>query len=280
MNQTQILKKIKNLIFYNENFEISLILFIFLLIGTIGDIIISEILFDPKSWWAQFLADFGEVPGYICIYLAILLFTLNNKYNKLWQKLKFLLSSIFLYFVTKDIIISIFILDQTFLLDLFLLLVSIFITTLLTLFLSSQSISSEFSHITLRMAIIFPLFLVQTLKLLWGRVRFRELTTDHSNFTLWFYPQGINGNLSFPSGHVAMAWMVFPIIVLINPKKRKLRFLAKIFVLIWIFLISMSRIVLGAHYLSDVVVSSLIGTQIFHYLTYKSSKKSQGISLQ
>jgi len=240
--------------------------------GTVYDLQLSQTLFDPNSWWAQFLADYGEFPGYICVYLAALSFSLKNQYRRFWQYLRPVIGSIVLFFMIKKIIISLHILDQTLLLDVLLYSVCLSISIILTLFLSTLPISPEFSRITLKMAIIFPLFFVQILKLVWGRVRFRNLTSDHSNFTYWFHPQGLNGNKSFPSGHVAMAWMTFPIIFLIPPTNKQIRFLVLILVLIWIFLVSLSRIIIGAHYLSDVVVSSLLGTQIFHNLSSRSTK--------
>lgn len=49
------------------------------------------------------------------------------------------------------------------------------------------------------------LSLVEAMKYLWGRVRFRDLLAagSYDAFTPWYIINGINGNKSFPSGHTA-----------------------------------------------------------------------------
>lgn len=66
---------------------------------------------------------------------------------------------------------------------------------------------------------------------------------------------------SFPSGHVAsgvtlyllILWLIFQ-----NQKKNSLKLIAVIFIIGWIGLVGVSRVYLGAHYLSDVTASLLL----------------------
>ena len=93
-----------------------------------------------------------------------------------------------------------------------------------------------------------------TLKILWGRWTYRDIV-DAGNFALftpWYLPQGPNGHNSFPSGHTNFALTVLPLLLLI-PQKSKWNYPAWILVLIWGAVNGLSRIVVGAHFSSDVL---------------------------
>jgi len=122
----------------------------------------------------------------------------------------------------------------------------------------------SFSLITIFLAILNPLVFVGIIKLLWGRVRFRDLTSDHSNYTPWFSPQGINGHESFPSGHTAMGWMLLPLFLLTRKKSWKVKFLVGSVILAWGVIVALGRVVIGAHYASDVLFST--GVAFVSYL--------------
>jgi len=66
----------------------------------------------------------------------------------------------------------------------------------------------------LLLAILVPMVSVHGLKILSGRVRFHDLTSDLSNYTPWYIFQGPNNiDSSFPSGHTAMAWLFLPLLI-------------------------------------------------------------------
>lgn len=118
------------------------------------------------------------------------------------------------------------------------------------------------------LALANPILFVQLCKTLWGRVRFRDLAPDFSNFTPWFLPQGVTGHRSFPSGHTAMGWMLLPLAFAGDRLSLRghdwRRTISERFrrggtwavVLGWGVLVAASRVVVGAHYLSDVVFST------------------------
>ena len=116
--------------------------------------------------------------------------------------------------------------------------------------------NSNLIYITLYLALMIPLIFVQTIKQLWGRVRFRDLAVNYIDFTPWFQPQGISGNYSFPSGHTAMGWMLLPILILLANKKGWKYKLIGGTVFIWGVIVGLGRIVIGAHYASDVLFST------------------------
>jgi hypothetical protein len=48
------------------------------------------------------------------------------------------------------------------------------------------------------LALLEPLLITQTLKFFWGRVRFRDLAPDFSNYTPFFLPAGMGQENPFP----------------------------------------------------------------------------------
>lgn len=95
----------------------------------------------------------------------------------------------------------------------------------------------------------------ETLKELWGRVRPYELSkTNH--FTNWLTINGPNGHKSFPSGHTMAATLAIVFTWFIeNKKKRQFWFGISV---IYGILVAVSRVIIGAHFLSDVTFSFFI----------------------
>lgn len=106
------------------------------------------------------------------------------------------------------------------------------------------------------------LLTVDIMKNLWGRVRFRDLLSSGScdGFTAWFVINGKNGNKSFPSGHTAGAGMSYLLMILpfIDKKREKYRAVYFWCPFIYTSAVALTRLVMGAHYLSDVAVGGVI----------------------
>lgn len=98
---------------------------------------------------------------------------------------------------------------------------------------------------------------VTLLKLAWGRVRFRDLSPLATEFTPWYSPQGWTGHASFPSGHAAVGWFLLPVLLLWPPGSygHGWAFAASF---AWGAFVAASRVVIGAHYASDVLFSSAL----------------------
>lgn len=127
------------------------------------------------------------------------------------------------------------------------------------------------------------LLTIEGMKYLWGRVRFRDLIAQNSYdaFTPWYIINGINGNKSFPSGHTAGAGMSFLMMLFpyISEKWAKKHQLCFIIPLVYTAVVAVTRLMMGAHYLSDVAMGSIvsftfviIAIQIYDKLS--SGKKS------
>jgi membrane-associated phospholipid phosphatase len=106
------------------------------------------------------------------------------------------------------------------------------------------------------LAIIHPLAITQGFKFLWGRIRFRDLGVDFIGYTPFYIPAGPGAGLSFPSGHVAMACVVSPIVFFLA-RLRGFRWalIALIPVLLYGLPVAWGRMLAGAHYLSDCLFS-------------------------
>ena len=110
------------------------------------------------------------------------------------------------------------------------------------------------------------LAVVEGLKYLWGRVRFRDLIAagSYDAFTPWYKINGINGNKSFPSGHTAGAGMSYLIMLLpyISYKWKNRTQICFWTAFIYTSVVAFTRLVMGAHYLSDVTAGGIISFTI------------------
>ncbi len=127
------------------------------------------------------------------------------------------------------------------------------------------------------LAIAFGAILVEVLKLPFGRTRFRAMNYagDFSYFTRWYVLNGqpdkqwmidtfssTDACKSFPSGHTQSAAMAFSLILLkdtLNIKSRKTVVLFWIIAVLWTGTVALSRIMVGAHFFSDVLMGGTIG---------------------
>lgn len=111
-------------------------------------------------------------------------------------------------------------------------------------------------------AMLVEISVIQAVKMLWGRVRFRDLIAagSYDAFTAWYHPNGINGNMSFPSGHTAGAGMSYLMMLFpfVSEKWKNRKNLCFIIPLIYTSVVAFTRLVMGAHYLSDVTMGAII----------------------
>ena len=241
----------------------------------IFDLQISIDLVDPQSRWAHWIADYGEVPGAFVIISALLI--LNRLRIPVSPNRERIISIVVSAIVTILIIRYSIPLANKY--DIFrdysilwlpLLYISIYLLQDRLKHIDETHIQGfkEISLIVVSLAILSPLISVQTLKLFWGRIRFRDLAPNHSNFTPWYLPQGITGHSSFPSGHAAMGWMILPVYLLVQNKSKKIKLLVGIGIVSWGALVALGRLVIGAHYATDVLFSTGIAL-LSYMLAYK-----------
>jgi membrane-associated phospholipid phosphatase len=109
-------------------------------------------------------------------------------------------------------------------------------------------------------------------------VRYRDLDLLQTNFTDWFIANGINGNQSFPSGHAAMGWMLLPLFLLVLKMNNFVKSLSILLIFILATAITLSRVIIGAHYASDVLFGSfsVIITFLIFYKKYILENEKNG----
>jgi membrane-associated phospholipid phosphatase len=239
-----------------------------------SDLWISMSIYNPNLDWAILLEKYGEIPGLIVALIGIHIYIVTIKAS---SNIKTILITGFL--LTVGSLVTIYILwlgalgisNQTIFFNSnrnIFFLIAIFSNILISyLFRKRYKFSKKsvlFSRVSFKMFFYGNIIFVFLLKILWGRIRFRDLSQDYSDFTTWYIPNGINGNQSFPSGHAAMGFMLLALFIFLGNKSLLIRIILKGLIFSWAIAVSISRVVVGAHYTSDIVFGSFI--MIISYL--------------
>ncbi|AFT81730.1 phosphatase PAP2 family protein [Leuconostoc carnosum] len=143
---------------------------------------------------------------------------------------------------------------------------TILLSTIFYNWIQSKSEANVSYLVTAALVGIVVVFVAQTtigdMKSLWGRFRPYEMTTVSgqvmSEFTPWYHLNGINGHNSFPSGHTMSGWLFLYLTFFVPRGHVSLQKKMTIFGIAMGILTAMSRVRIGAHWLSDVTVSSII----------------------
>lgn len=121
--------------------------------------------------------------------------------------------------------------------------------------------------------LVSVLVIINLIKIGWGRIRPRDLLAD-TDFSNWFLPQGLTGNRSFPSGHTANAATLW-VLTLFAPlcKKNWKKILCYLIPILWILTMAVSRVIVGAHYSSDVLFGGSISILLFYLVRKMVAKR-------
>jgi membrane-associated phospholipid phosphatase len=245
----------------------------------IYDLPISVGFVRPGSAWGGFVERFGELPGMVVIVIALLM--LGTRSARTGGALSvaratglFLLASMATLYATVVLLLGLGVgpaaLERLgwFLWIPGLLLVAAAGMLSLRPALPPGSRAHPFALRTFRLALLNFILFVQPAKLLWGRIRFRDLDpTTFAGFTPWFSPQGPTGHFSFPSGHTALGWMLLPLLPLAAERPRFVQVALWLLVLGWGLFVAVGRVRIGAHYASDVLFPTALAFLIC--MTYR-----------
>ncbi|HEX9252151.1 MAG TPA: phosphatase PAP2 family protein [Ignavibacteriaceae bacterium] len=228
-----------------------------------SDLWISINLYNPDSGWAIFLQKYGEISGLLVVLIGIHIYIVTIKTS---SNIKTILFTGFLLTTGSLITIYIFwaftlgVSNDTLFFTVYknyFFFAAVLLNIVLSLIFRKQFKFSKktilFSRISFKMFFYGYILFVQPLKLLWGRIRFRDLAENYSNFTPWYWPNGINGNQSFPSGHASMGFIMIALFVFIADKSFYKRIFLKGLIISWGLAVCASRVVIGAHFTSDVL---------------------------
>lgn len=256
----------------------SIVLVILLGVLAIGnlDYTISVSLVNEHSLWANFFNFFGEIPAYFGLWISVVILTANRSSKKIKGLIEFIVGLIFLSLLSfMMVLIPInYAFEETgipslwygviVVLGLIVFGLSIYLTTKKKQAFKGMSKAG----IVLLLLVISEILAVNVIKMIWARPRMRSID-DVSEFKHWYEINGWttdNELKSFPSGHTANAMVSLGYLVFVPfIKKLKAKHII-IFAIIWTSLVALSRVVLGAHFLSDVIVGSYITIWIYALL--------------
>lgn len=255
-----------------------------MIIFAFTDLSISKSLYNKKSKFGEFFQITAPIPNMIVGPLsAAVLFRLRNKKSHLKNYLVtviyagfFLIASIIgayvpLHYMGYGLFSSIHIIVTA------IYSVAIFIFAHL-IKIDDVEKFRKIAYIGFIVFVMTPV-IVEIVKTVWGRVRFREMSEPYDMFTGWFFPQFFKHTdtfidpSSFPSGHTANAAVIFMIMFLpeLYPTFENKKAILFSISGIWTICTAIGRIIAGAHFASDVTMGAFLAVVIIglsHRLVY------------
>ena len=253
-----------------KNFRVGIILFYALAAAAMAvaagyDLKIDIALNNPSGFVANWFADTGEVPGYLLLLAAggVLAKCLQNK----WLKGLFFVGTVGAGVYLGDYVAGR-LFENNDLRDGYGVLYGLGVALLFLLALRFIPVPERLRIPLILMAAIglcgyaVSSGIINLMKMIWGRVRFRDLTDGYGAFTAWYVINGNTGAHSFPSGHTGSAGTTYFLMFLpfVSEKWQKYAYLCFAAAFAYTSVVSATRLIMGAHYLSDVTVS---GTVVF-----------------
>ncbi len=254
------LKKYRGLIIFFYAFCV-----VMLILGIFFDLDIDKALNSPNNPIAVWFCNTGEIPSrLVCPLAGVILFYLGEKRStKVIGAVVELGGSAYLGYYTSEYFFTG---DYK---TVFGIVWGIGFGLVLLFMFKYVKIPEKYKELLKILAVIgilvmaAELLVTSGIKLLWGRVRFRDMLAagSYDAFTPWYIPNGSNGNNSFPSGHTAGAAMIF--LVMLIPLAFD-KYKDKMQLCYWVsfaytMVVGFTRLVMGAHFLSDVAMGAIIG---------------------
>ena len=270
------------------------VLLIFLIAGSVFDLPISKFMYPGhESSFGQFFAAFGKLPAFTALSCAgVLLFTIRGRIRRNLQWLALLGSAVLT--VVAPCLAALESVDAVPAMPLWVaLLVSVFVAVICDWAIIAVSRGCP-TKTVLRFvgAIIFSvvatLLAVEFIKHFWARprMRFIALTGNQGYFQNWWTPgsalktrltaEGVAEEefQSFPSGHASSAACAM-LLLLVPTLGKSVRGKETAFLWLgaaWTLLVAFARIIMGAHFLTDVTIAciiqfvlSIIGVKLFYF---------------
>lgn len=258
-----------------------------LAVGTI-DYTISVNLVNPDSIWAEFFNLFGEMPANVGILLSVTLLYGSRKDRKgILSILVHILSPLLiLLFSLMTVVVPIgYVFEHTesgmpqsaLVVGLFIGLVLAIGLIVFALKVNKEKIRKfRMAAWSMILLVLGEIILVNVLKILWARPRMRSIDSIEG-FNYWYQIQGPTGDnelKSFPSGHTANGFATIGYSMFLFSLNKAWVKPAIYFGLTWGTLTALSRVVLGAHFLSDVLVGGYITILLFLLISRRVFKKA------
>ena len=227
------------------------------------DLKIDIALNNPSHFVANWLADTGEIPGYLLLLAAggVLAKCLRNK----WLKGLFAVGTLGAGVYLGDYVARRLFANNDFRTG-YGVLYGLGVALLFLLALRFIPVPERLRKSLILMAAIglcgyaVSSGIINLMKTVWGRVRFRDLTDGYGGFTAWYVINGNTGAHSFPSGHTGSAGTTYYLMFLpfVSETWQKRRWLCFAAAFAYTAAVAATRLVMGAHYLSDVTVGGAV----------------------
>lgn len=258
----------------------ALMLLALLIVGSFLDLPVSKLLYPGhESSFGQFFAAFGELPAFALLCGSGVLAIAHR--GKLREQLRLVFLAGGVCLILGSVFLSVHeATDNVAALPMpVALLVTVFVdalTAFALLYLTRECQTKTVLRFicTVVFVCVGIMLLINIIKVPWGRARMRLIvsTGNESYFSNWWQAgtalkrklvaDGVSSDefRSFPSGHTACAACAM-LMLLLPTLYRRLHDKEKLFMAIgagWTLLVAFSRLRMGAHFLSDVAVSSLL----------------------
>lgn len=250
--------------------------FLMLLVFAFTDLQISNVLFT-KNFYGRFFEVVGEIPFvFLSLLGGVLLFRFRSKKNIVINILTGLLSGvlILLFLFMGGFMTANYLKDNIGEVPGFVAILIAVVLLVGAIFLAMR-VPEKHGYQAITYGIIAVVYFVlviiimNSLKTVWGRMRLREMTDPVLEFTRWYVivHRGGFDNIyaSFPSGHsmnsaaIILLTLLPSFIPALKGKEKILKGIAYT----WAIIVGSSRIVMGAHFASDVTVGILLSFAIF-----------------
>lgn len=249
---------------------IVLILLLFLAFGT-WDYQLALKMMNENSRFGEFFYRFGELPAILGLLFSVSILY-SNKQCTIFTLTSLLAVSFVTFFVpiryiykSTETAIPVDIMAMVYILS-----VILFITVV---YLSKKIDRNRVKRwlkpaLILLILISLELILVNVLKIIWGRPRMRSLESM-DQFKYWYQltPPARGGEFkSFPSGHTANGFVALTWSLFIPKSKELIKRVIFLLGLLWGCFVAISRIITGAHFLSDVMVGAYITVMLYYLI--------------
>lgn len=249
---------------------LSLIALSGLITGSFYDLQINKLLYMRGSFYPSLFRLSGEMPMVISL-VALILIYIKNAPKDNYLPLGFCLTALLAYPIVSGLGIPKYFDSRNPFFSLAIIFFYYVCGFVLSKKLKFSDKNQTLKYILIVIISFTAIFLVtEIMKNIWGRMRFFEMlrTNDYSGFTDWWVMKGRPASdifKSFPSGHTSAAASILILLKLDSYFKIEKAKMLKIFLIAWPIFVFISRILDGAHFLSDVSAGLLIAI-IISYL--------------
>lgn len=259
---------------------------IMMIIGTFYDLYISKALYDQNNIFGNIFAAFGEYPsslGFVASGTMIIIG--RNKEHKVKNILQIILG---IWFIISGSLMAAMLPTNYLDIPSILSIIIGLTCSILTILLITKLAKNTDRQTIIKLASVFiivifaNIIIINIIKIPWGRARYRLVAVnDQVYFMPWYQPgttlkdtlvaQGVLKEefKSFPSGHTANAscMLLISLLPVLSSKLTNKKNILFITGFIWTLLVALSRISMGAHYLTDTMIALLVGLIVFIFVT-------------